>query len=201
MNQHAPGAHSRPEHRPENRPTNRPGNLLQLNVGFLMHGAPGMRREFPLALPAIALADGLHVDRIEGAFSLSRTSEGLWLEGELRVVHPGQCARCLVAFARVSSLPLAELIGLPGILPRAGPSEFAVLEDGRLDLLPLVRAELLIAAAERVLCRPDCQGLCPECGQNRNEATCSCAMPADPRWSSLAEQWSSQHPEEDDADE
>ncbi len=36
-----------------------------------------------------------------------------------------------------------------------------------------------------VLCRPDCQGLCPVCGTNWNESTCNCAPPSDDRWAEL----------------
>jgi uncharacterized protein len=35
------------------------------------------------------------------------------------------------------------------------------------------------------LCRPDCQGLCPECGADKNEAPCECPGPVDPRWATL----------------
>ena len=38
----------------------------------------------------------------------------------------------------------------------------------------------------RVLCRDECRGLCPQCGQNLNTASCDCAPPADPRWDALA---------------
>ncbi|MCY0877987.1 MAG: YceD family protein [Firmicutes bacterium] len=36
-----------------------------------------------------------------------------------------------------------------------------------------------------VLCRPDCQGLCPICGTNRNVATCACRSAIDERWTPL----------------
>ena len=35
------------------------------------------------------------------------------------------------------------------------------------------------------LCRPDCLGLCPTCGADRNEEPCTCAEPGDPRWAAL----------------
>jgi uncharacterized protein len=42
-----------------------------------------------------------------------------------------------------------------------------------------------LAAPLHVLCRPDCRGLCPTCGQNLNEEPCSCQPEPDPRWSVL----------------
>jgi uncharacterized protein len=35
------------------------------------------------------------------------------------------------------------------------------------------------------LCRPDCKGLCPQCGLNLNDEACSCAPDVDPRLASL----------------
>ena len=162
---------------------------LKLNVGFLMHGAIGMMREFPLALPAITFEEGLTVAGIEGSLQLSRTDEGVWAQGLLRMPFWGECSRCLCSIPRLAEIQLEELFALPGLLPRSGPTEFVIHEDGILDLLPLLRAELLIITETSALCREDCAGLCPNCGQNRNEILCDCAAPLDPRWSSLAEKW------------
>ena len=163
-----------------------PGSLLQLKVGFLMHGSVGMSRNFPFELPSITIGEDLTVAAIHGSLQLSRTSEGLWLQGALQVPYPGECSRCLVEMTRVAAIQLEELIGLPGILPRSGPTEFAVHDDGILDLGPILRAELLIESQKTALCREDCAGLCSECGQILNEARCSCEAPIDPRWIALA---------------
>jgi uncharacterized protein len=45
---------------------------------------------------------------------------------------------------------------------------------------------VLLDAPTTPLCRPDCAGLCPQCGADRNEQACACQPPpADPRWSAL----------------
>jgi len=36
------------------------------------------------------------------------------------------------------------------------------------------------------LCRPDCAGLCPNCGANLNEGPCACQAPDEERWRALA---------------
>jgi uncharacterized protein len=46
-------------------------------------------------------------------------------------------------------------------------------EDGHIDLAPLVREYALLAVPITPLCRPDCKGLCPVCGENQNETTCN----------------------------
>lgn len=51
-----------------------------------------------------------------------------------------------------------------------------------IDLAGLCCEEFLLALPVKALCRPDCMGLCPDCGVNRNTAPCACGAPAgDPR--------------------
>ncbi len=52
--------------------------------------------------------------------------------------------------------------------PEPEGAEFSIADDGILDLAPLLRDEVLIADAQGVVCRPDCRGLCPDCGVNLN---------------------------------
>jgi uncharacterized protein len=55
-----------------------------------------------------------------------------------------------------------------------------------IDLDPIVREQILLALPAVALCREGCKGLCPSCGQNRNERECGCDrhLP-DPRWAGL----------------
>jgi len=55
-----------------------------------------------------------------------------------------------------------------------------------IDLDPIVREQILLALPGYPLCREDCQGLCPSCGQNLNEQACGCDRHVpDPRWAGL----------------
>lgn len=55
-----------------------------------------------------------------------------------------------------------------------------------LELGEALREELILATERWVECRPDCAGLCPICGVNRNEQTCECSPDEpDPRWDAL----------------
>ncbi len=53
------------------------------------------------------------------------------------------------------------------------------------DLAPLARDAILLELPLAPLCRSDCRGLCPYCGVDRNESTCECRAPRDPRWATL----------------
>ena len=61
------------------------------------------------------------------------------------------------------------------------------LENGHvIDLARVLSEEILLKRPEKVLCRPDCKGLCPVCGQNLNEGSCSCDKTVpDPRMAQI----------------
>jgi uncharacterized protein len=60
------------------------------------------------------------------------------------------------------------------------------LTDDRLDLSAWARDALILALPEKILCRPDCAGLCPECGRDLNrEPHVHEGEEADPRWAAL----------------
>ena len=61
-----------------------------------------------------------------------------------------------------------------------------VPEGQKLELSKAVREEMILAVNPYVICDPDCQGLCPQCGTNLNEDSCTCIEEAnDPRWGPL----------------
>ena len=47
-----------------------------------------------------------------------------------------------------------------------------VPEDAQIDLAPLLREYALLEVPIKALCRQDCRGLCPECGQDLNQSDC-----------------------------
>lgn len=55
-----------------------------------------------------------------------------------------------------------------------------------IDLEPDVRECLLLAVPMKLICSPECKGLCSDCGANLNEETCECTHEnIDPRWEAL----------------
>lgn len=156
--------------------------VLKLNVGFLLGAGPGHLHETAFDVPAIRVADDVDLAYIRGPLRLSRTTEGILVQGGLHIGIEDECYRCLDPMLRDVVINLEELYNYP--TPK--DSEFSLNDDGILDLAPLIRAEVLIEDARGALCQPDCKGLCPECGANLNYTTCSCAdSQIDPRLASL----------------
>lgn len=156
--------------------------VLKLNVGFLLGAGPGHIHETAFDVPAIRVADDVDLAYVRGPLRLSRTKEGILVQGSLHIGVEDECYRCLEPMLRDVVIDLEELYNYPA--PR--DSEFSLSDDGILDLSPLIRAEALIEDSRGALCQPDCKGLCPECGANLNYTTCACTDEAiDPRLAGL----------------
>lgn len=65
-------------------------------------------------------------------------------------------------------------------------AEVGYYQGAGLLLEDVLREQILLTLPLRVVCKEECKGLCPHCGQNLNLEQCSCAEPLeDPRWSAL----------------
>ena len=65
-------------------------------------------------------------------------------------------------------------------------TEIGYYQKDSLVLEDVLREQVLLSLPVRTLCKPDCKGLCPRCGANRNRQDCSC-VGSDPRWEALAD--------------
>jgi uncharacterized protein len=69
----------------------------------------------------------------------------------------------------------------------APETEIGYYQGDSLLLEDVLREQVLLALPVRTLCKPDCKGLCPRCGENRNSHPCNCEEgPRDLRWEALA---------------
>src|SRR5271157_3548345 len=69
----------------------------------------------------------------------------------------------------------------------APETEIGYYQKDSLLLEDVLREQVLLSLPVRTLCKPDCKGLCPRCGENRNSHPCSCEEgPSDLRWEALA---------------
>ena len=156
--------------------------VLKINVGFLLAGGPAAFHDSVFDVPTVKIAEDLTVDYVRGPIRLSRTAAGILVQGKLEAGIAGECYRCLDPVTENVTIPVEELYAYPA----SSTSEFSILEDAILDLAPLIRAEVMIAATNGILCREDCKGLCPECGTNLNHSTCDCSLDnIDPRLAGL----------------
>jgi uncharacterized protein len=169
---------------------------MQFNVAQLMKEHTGATRKQSVEVPASELsADTGAIDNLTGTVRLLRTVEGVLVTGRLSTRVQLTCDRCLSVFAQPIQFELEDEFK-PSIdivsgasLPLDPEDQDNLIDDHHiLDMTEVVRQRLLLSLPLHALCRPDCRGLCPTCGQNLNEGACNChAERGDPRWAALRE--------------
>ncbi len=157
--------------------------VLKLNVGFVLAHGPGYTHETEFDVPAVKVADDVDLTYLRGRLRLSRAKEGVLVQGTLHLGVEDECFRCLAPVLRELDVDVEELYAFPA----SELTDFSIDEDAILDLGPLLRDEAIIADTRGTLCRPDCLGLCAECGANLNEGPHQCVESIDPRLAKLRE--------------
>lgn len=143
---------------------------LRLNVGFILHEEAGYSYEFSLDLPRIQLGEDLVLSQLAGSITVNRTAQGLLFTGTSSASTELTCVRCLKPFEQRLEWTLTELYALTE--KSVSESGLLVPEDAQIDLEPLIRDYALLEVPIKPLCRPDCKGLCPVCGQDLNLRDC-----------------------------
>jgi len=165
---------------------------MQINVAQQLRSAIGTVREHDVDLVMDVTGYG-NTSRLQGKVNLTRTDRGILVEGVLNTEVELTCSRCLKLFRCPLTLKITEeyfpTVDVVSGTPLPVPDElgcFTIDENHELDLTEAVRQYALLAVPMKPLCRPDCAGLCPFCGQDLNLGECQCLPPeADPRWAKL----------------
>jgi len=105
------------------------------------------------------------------------------LEGKAQVQLAAQCDRCAKDFVYQAEIPLRHTLVMS--LNNENTGEYVLLESYRFSPCDLVWEDIVFALPPKILCNPDCQGLCHQCGANLNESTCACKPESDPRLEAL----------------
>jgi uncharacterized protein len=147
-----------------------PHSPLRLNVGFIVAQTAGYSRDFPIEIPRVHLPPDLDLSNLEGTVRVTRTPQGLLLQLGIQAQVDLECVRCLTPFPYILHTNFTELYAFSRrFITESG---LLVPEDGHIDLTPVLREYLFLELPISPLCRPDCKGLCPICGENLNETTC-----------------------------
>lgn len=145
-----------------------------------------------LGLEMIAVEAGTDVD---ADLLLQSASEGVLVTGTVSAPATGECGRCLGPVETVVTADVMELYAYPASLTEQTSDEdevyrVGVTRDGNdaVDVEPVLRDAIVLALPLTPLCRPDCEGLCVDCGEPLAD------LPADhshelldPRFARLAE--------------
>jgi uncharacterized protein len=154
----------------------------------------GALREYRRSVPAPA---GLGRDLIgvpEGApldldLRLESVTEGVLVTGTVSAPLTGQCGRCLEPVSDELTVDVCELFAYADSVTDETTEQDEVhrVDGGLLDVEPVVRDSVVLGLPWTPLCRPDCAGLCPTCGQRLDDLPAGHAHETiDPRWAALA---------------
>ena len=120
-----------------------------------------------------------------------------WIESDnlllcgifVEAVVEAECARCLkpVDLDLSGNLMYLYCLNEPELIEDDEYLPVEVEHFGRvLDVMPQIMETIYTLIPTKILCKPDCKGLCPECGANLNDGECSCKnINVDPRFESL----------------
>jgi uncharacterized protein len=170
---------------------------LVLDTRDLGHGPGHMRVVQRRVLAPAGL--GLDVVRVpEGApleldLRMESVTEGVLITGTVTGPTVGECGRCLDPISTDVVAEICELFAYPDSLTdeTADPDEILRLESDFIDLVPVVRDAVVLGLPVTPLCRPDCAGLCPDCGLRLDDLDPGHAHDMiDPRWAVLADRGS-----------
>ncbi len=164
---------------------------MQFNVATLLQEPVGATRLFE-ADGELSAPDVGYVARASGRIHMLRTERGILVRARMDVRPALECARCLEAFELPLTLQVDEEFvphhdPVTGEAVEADPDEFRIDDLNHLDLSEAVRQYEQAALPIQPVCREDCAGLCPVCGQNLNERLHEHEdQQAEAAWSSLA---------------
>jgi uncharacterized protein len=118
--------------------------------------------------------------------TVTQASSGTVFELAFTVRLHGPCQRCLTDTTLEQRIHAREYHAA-----RPGADEdlrTPYVADDQLDLSAWARDALALELPDKILCRPDCAGLCPVCGRDLNEEPHTHEeLAADPRWAALDE--------------
>ncbi|MEK6617247.1 MAG: DUF177 domain-containing protein [Nitrospirota bacterium] len=141
---------------------------------------------------ALGPDDGRSRGELSLSVELATTGKGASATGVLSGIFLRECVRCLKEYEDPVRIPFAAeyrrqegaMRGLPKSSAKSCDGETQELEelgdevypfDGdRLELAGMLREQVILATPMQPLCREDCPGLCPVCGQDLNERQCGC---------------------------
>ena len=154
---------------------------FRFNVAQLLQEPTGATRHYDLDDDHLDLGDGLEVRPVKGHVRLTRTQNGVLADVDAHGQVWLQCGRCLEDMQQALDFRFSEeyyqtvAVNTGAALPKPeDPEAFLIDETHKLDLADAMREYALLEVPMLPLCRPDCKGLCPECGTNLNDETCDC---------------------------
>lgn len=177
-----------------------------MNVGALLDELGAERVvEDQVELGEFRVGDVTFTPAAPAAFNVSLTNTGAGVVGDgwVRETLVTECSRCLNPCTIELSAVIEAFYVLPGHeegVPEE--QEYDIIRNNLVDLGPALRTALAVEAPFAPLHDPECAGICPVCGADRNLEPCECHAEAGPDnpFSVLQGMFPGTEPESDERD-
>jgi uncharacterized protein len=163
--------------------------IIDLARLSLSHGE-GRRLDLPVRLEPLELAGQTYAvspETVQTRIDVSRPSGGYAFRLRFPLRIEGPCMRCLESAAMETEADAREVAHED---TEDEELRSPYVEDDELDLGRWAHDAAVLAIPTQFLCRQDCAGLCPVCGESLNDADPEDhkhAQTPDPRWAKLQE--------------
>ena len=117
--------------------------------------------------------------------TVRNTAGVLVMTGAIQTTIHGVCDRCADPFDREVNIPIDVVLVTELSNEDNEDERIFPLEGDSADLDDIVRTLFVLNLDSKLLCSPDCKGLCCRCGKNLNEGPCGCQKEIDPRFAAL----------------
>ena len=154
---------------------------LRVPVAELLR-RPGSLRELSIHVDVDGWAnsDAAVNGPVDIQLRLESVISGLEVSGSLEAGWRGSCRRCLAAIEQSVRQDLREMFSLAPT-----DEEIYPIQDGEVDLTPMVRDCLVLALPIAPLCSEDCEGPAPDAYPMNQPEPSPEDRPKDPRWAAL----------------
>ena len=139
---------------------------------------------FESELEGVSFAAPVHVH-----LQVSNLGKSLLVLGKIGTEFKVECGRCLDDFIYPMDLSFEDEWVYGTQIAEEQSETALIFEKDEIEISERIFEQIVLALPMRFICSPECKGLCPVCGVNRNHTACDCVdVPVDPRLASLA-QW------------
>lgn len=142
--------------------------------------------------PGVRAADGIELSCL-----VRRLDDTVEVQGTVRGAYRVACSRCLAEFEQKFDVSVEGMFVMSDVRHDSEEENGSTGEDSytydglEIDIVPMVRDELILDAPVKPLCSTKCKGLCSVCGSDLNRESCSCKMDdVDPRLAVLKDMFS-----------
>lgn len=148
---------------------------------------PGKKIEFSHELDFSDLDFGncRVTDLVKAEGKIENTAGVLQLDATVVSKIHGICDRCTLEFDRDMNIPVHAVLETDPDSQLPDDIWTFTVEGDKVDLEEIVRTAFIFGIDSKMLCKPDCKGICCRCGVDLNHGECRCKPEIDPRFAVL----------------